>query len=340
MQKILEKYEQYLRQNYSSKNTRVNYSKYAKNFLKWLNKEKGKTYDQLTPEDTKDYKAYCLAKFKPNGNVGRLNGVNNFVDEFLDKPELRISAPKSVKANKKVLNEKELQQYIDAAQTPLEKLIVVYEVDGLLRPGEFPQLKISNHDLVNQRLYLDNTKTGNNHIILTPRMEHAYKEYLKVRPKPKDPKDNDKLIIIPKGSHIGKPIQDGSNFVYRRTKEIAANTRIQRSVYPYLIKPSSITQQFNDRVNPTIIKRQARHRKIETTLLYDHSDEQMVKDHYNKLQNKQPNTDHLDKEDEIELLYKRYKSGEIDPKTFKRNLDVLFPDQTKPQATSEDYAYM
>ena len=33
-------------------------------------------------------------------------------------------------------------------------------------------------------------------------------------------------------------------------------------------------------------------------------------------------------------------SGKIDPKTFKRNLDVLFPDQTKPQATSKDYAYM
>lgn len=41
---------------------------------------------------------------------------------------------------------------------------------------------------------------------------------------------------------------------------------ITKYVAPYIIKPSSITCDFNKHINPKIIQRKARHSKIETTL--------------------------------------------------------------------------
>jgi len=286
-EKILDEYHRHLCGKYRSKQTRKNYYKFVKLFLKWLQTKKNKTYKKLTPVDTQDYKAYCLDRYKINGNVGRLNAINNFVDNFLQKPKLRVTAPKSVPVNKLVLSDKELTRYIDNAETPLEQLIAVYQVDGLLRPGEFSNLKISLHDLGNQILYLDDTKTGNKSVILTPRMIKAYNNYLKHRLTPKYPEHKDYLIIINKGSNYGLPITTHRpDFIWRQTKKIAVKGGFTRSVYPYLIKPSAITDGFNQQMNPKILQRQARHKNIETTLRYDHSTDEMVKDYFNKKQEK------------------------------------------------------
>lgn len=284
--KILDEYYRYLCGKYRSKETRKNYYKFIRIFLDWLSIEKKKTYKELKPTDTQEYKAYCLDHYKINGNVGRLNAINNFV-VFLNKPKLRITAPKSVQVNKVVLNDKELARYVNSAETPLEKLIVIYQVDGLLRPSEFANLRISLHDIENQILYLDDTKTGNKSVILTPRMIKAYTNYLIYRITPKYPEHKDYLIIVNRGSHYGLPVTTHrADFIWRQTKKIAAKGGFTRNVYPYLIKPSAITDGFNQQINPKILQRQARHKNIETTLRYDHSTDEMVKDYFNKKQEK------------------------------------------------------
>jgi len=95
---ILDIYWQFLRRKYRSDHTRKNNMKFIKLFLKWIAETKAKTTEELTSDDTQDYKAFCLETYKINGNVGRLNAINNFVDDFLKKPELRITAPRSVKS--------------------------------------------------------------------------------------------------------------------------------------------------------------------------------------------------------------------------------------------------
>lgn len=117
-------------------------------------------------------------------------------------------------------------------------------------------------------------------------MIKTYKGYLKVRIPPKNQKYNDCLIIIDKGSHYGKPITFRTDYIWRHTKQIAFKGGFTRSIYPYLIKPSVITDGFNKQMNPRIIQRQARHKRIETTLRYDHTTDRMVKDYFNKLQGK------------------------------------------------------
>ena len=283
---ILNKYWEYLRQKYRSNNTRQNNLKYAKWFLNWLQKEKNKSYEKLTPQDTRDYKAYCLDNYKQNGNVGRLNGINNFIG-YLNRPELRVTAPKSVQVNKVVLSDKELERYIESADNPLDQLIAIYQIDGLLRPSEFSKLRISLHDIENQVLYLDDTKSGNKSVILTPRMIKVYENYMRFRIPPTNPEHKDHLINVDKGSNYGLPIKTKrSDFIRRHTKQIAVKSGFTKSVYPYLIKPSAITDGFNKQINPKIIQRQARHKRIETTLRYDQTTDKMVKDYFNKVQGK------------------------------------------------------
>ena len=65
--------------------------------------------------------------------------------------------------------------------------------------------------------------------------------------------------------------------------KLAQKAGITKYVAPYIIKPSSITLDFNKQVNPKIIQRKARHRKIETTLRYDHVSDDMVREHFEKL---------------------------------------------------------
>jgi integrase len=297
-EEILEKYYRHLCGKYRSKHTRQNNLKYTRCFLQWLQQEKNKTYIEITPDDTMDYKIYCYDNFKQNGNVGRLNGLNNFVDGFLNKPDLRVTAPKSIQVNKVILNDEELERYINSADTPLERLIAVYQVDGLLRPGEFANLKISLHDIENQIVYIDQTKTGNRSIIFTPRMIKVYNNYLKVRVPPKNKEHNDHLMIIDKGSSYGKPITFRADFIWRHTKQIAFKADFTRSVYPYLIKSSAITESFNKQINPKIIQRQARHKRIETTLRYDHTTDRMAKEYFNKAQGK-INNDSYNRDDNI-----------------------------------------
>lgn len=325
----LGRYEKYLRQVYRKRHTRKNYHRFVRNFLEWLDTHKGKGIEELTPDDTKDYKAFCIETYSVNGNVGRLNAVNNFVDKFLCKPELRITAPRSVPVNKPVLCDKELERYVNSAETPLEKLIVIYQTDALLRPSEFAKLRISLHDVKNQIVYLDNTKTGNKSVIFTPKMIDAYEEYRQHRIQPKNPEHSDYLIIIDKGSNYGLPIlTDRADFIYRHTKKIAARAGFKRSVYPYLIKPSAITDGFNKQVNPQILKRQARHSRIETTLLYDHTSDKMAKDYFNHIQ-RHLNMDSLQAEDKAKIWLDKLLTNEIDLKTFKTGLDVLLPKKHK-----------
>jgi hypothetical protein len=125
-----------------------------------------------------------------------------------------------------------------------------------------------------------------------------------------------------------------SDFMYRITKRIALRSGLEKNVYPYLIKPSAITEGFNNQVNPRILQRQARHKKIETTLRYDHTSDEMTKEYFNKVQSKDIDT--LSPEDKAKVWLNKLLSNEIDLKTFKTGIDVILP----PRRKDEDIGYI
>lgn len=347
---ILEKYKENLRREYPRTETKVghtqyNYYRFTRLFLAWIETNKHKDYSELTLEDLQEYRTYCLENYKQNGNVGRLSAVNNFTVKFLKREELRIPVPSSKHVNKPILSKEEMQRYLDAAETPEEKLVSRYQVEGHLRNEDFSRLRISGHDCDNQILYTDDSKSGDMAISLTPLMEKAFKEYLLHRTKPKRKEDEDKLIIIPKGSHYGLVPSLDSDFIYRMTKTIAARAGFQRSVYPYLIKPSAITDKFNDGVPPGVIMVQSRHKNIETTLRYDHTGLKNAREFFNKTQRKNIDADkildlsNIKSDDKARLWMEKYLSKEIDVNTFISGLDVLLPDRKKPKQEGDNRGY-
>ena len=142
-EKILEKYQQYLRREYRKKRTAYNYFIFTKLFLQWIDK----LSDTLTREDMLKWKEYILHTFKPNGNLGRVISLNKFL-KWLDRGDLKLPIPKQEQSSKIVLSEKELKDYQDASKDdPLHHLITLFQIDGLLCPSEFSGLKLSNMDL-------------------------------------------------------------------------------------------------------------------------------------------------------------------------------------------------
>jgi len=348
---ILDEYQQYLRREYPRTATKVghtqrNYHRFTRQFLEWIEDNKHKDYSELTKKDLQDYRTFCQEKYKQNGNVARLSAVNNFTLKFLKKGKtFRIPVPSSKHVNKPILSKDELQRFLDAAETPLEKLVSRYQIDGHLRNEDFNRLRISDHDCDNQILYTDDSKSGDMAIPLTPLMERAFKEYLLHRVKPKRKEDEDKLIIIPKGSNYGLAPTLDSDIIYRITKAIAARAGFTRSVYPYLIKPSVITDKFNDGVPPGVIQVTSRHKHIETTLLYDHTNLKMAREFFNKTQrknidiNKPLDLTHIKSDDKARLWLDKYLAKEIDVNTFIEGLDVLLPDRKKPKEEGDDRGY-
>jgi integrase/recombinase XerD len=274
--------------------------------------------DEIIKQDLNKWKMYITENFKPNGNNRRVSSVNRFF-KWYGKKRFKLSVPKQEITNKIVLSEKELNDYLEASkEDPLHNMIALMQIDGLLRPGELRDIKIKNIDFYNEKLYLDDTKTGDNYIIMSPRLSEAIKNYLLYRNPLLESKDY--LIIVPTGNYVGKRLGAEVTYVKNLTKKLAVKSGITKHVTPYIIKPSAITNDFNKNVNPRIIQRKARHRNIETTLRYDHTDDEMVKRHFNQFK---PQFDTLNPEEKTRFMLDCFLKGEIDLETFKQSMDLL-----------------
>ncbi len=313
-EKILEKYWQHLRGKYRKKGTRrVEYG-HTKLCLQWINKP----VNQITKQDLNNWRAYIIENFKPNGNCRRVTSVNHFF-RWYGKKQFKLKIPKQEITNKIVLSDKELDDYIETSKKdPLWHMIALMQIDGLIRPGEMRDIKLKNIDFDNQKLYLDDTKTGDNYIIISPRLSEAIKTYIPYRNPLPEAKEY--LIIVPTGNYIGKRLGEQNAYIVNLTKKIAVLAGIKKHVTPYIVKPSAITNDFNKNINPRIIQRKARHKNIETTLRYDHTDDEMVKKHFMQ---ENPIFGSLNNEDKTRVMLDRFLKGEIDLETYKQSMDLL-----------------
>jgi integrase len=321
-EKILEKYKIYLRQEYRIEKTKKKIKKntfnghygLVKKFLQKVNKP----HNNISRKDLDKWRNDIEEEYETNGNIRRIQSVNLFF-KWLKKPHMKLPTPRQEETKKTVLNKEELERYLETSKRdPLDYLIALLQIDGKLRPSEFGNIKISNIDQSNQILYLEDTKTGNNSIPISPRLSQAIERYRPYR-KPL-PGYEDYLIIIPKGRYQGMAPNERGELVRNHTKQIAIKANIDKPVLPYTIKRLSITADFNEGVNPKIIQRTARHKRIETTLLYNQVTDEMVRQYFN---DRDKNLISPSPEKRQDLLYERYKHGEIDRITLNKGLETL-----------------
>jgi len=261
---FLEKYRQHLNLNYRKKTTIMNYYYYVRLFLKWINKP----LKDVTKDDMLNWRGYLFHTFKKNGNARRVMSVNHFT-KWLGRSDLKLPVPGQEHSNKIVLSEQELNEYLEASkENPLWCMIALFQIDGLLRPSEFSILKISNMDLDNQTFYLDDTKTGNNYIILSPRLADAIKNYLPCRGPL--PEYEDYLVIIPHGTYEGKVPQPFGGFIKKQTKLIARKAGMGW-IHPHSLRHFYATNLLKHGIHVKIVQILLGHSNIKTTSRYLHA---------------------------------------------------------------------
>ena len=332
-EKILNEFLEYLRQEYRKNGTIYGYYNRVKLFLKWVDKP----IENLTRQDLQRWQAYINQNYAQNGNIARVVAVNVFLKLIGKHEHWKLSVPPPKKTNKTPLSSKQLDTFLAASEDDyLYHIIALLEIDGLLRPSEITEIKITNKDFDTQRLFLDDTKTGDNYIIISPRLQQAIEDYLKFnRPIPLE-EYKDYLLIIPQGRKLaGHKFSKKAGIVRDITKKIAINANIKRKVTPYVIKPSSITRKFEERVNPRVIQRMARHRNIKTTLIYDLTDENSVREYFQ--QQHTIDINNLSTKDKARLWLDKLLCGEIDITSFKQGMEFLQQIQKKE---IDDFAYM
>lgn len=282
---ILKKYYNYLQLNFHKKTTIQNYYYQVRVFLKWINKP----VEKISSKTILNWKKYITRNFKKNGNQRRVYSVNHFL-KWLGKDELCLPTLGHEQPNRKILSDGELNSYMEASKNnPLLHVISLFQIDGFLRPSEFSLLRISNIDFGNSKFYIDGTKTGNNYIIISPRLKKAIITYLSIR-KPLR-KYREYLMIIPEGRCKGTPPKPFGSFIRTHTRKIAESAGIKRHVAPYLVRASAITSDFNNYVNPRIIQRKARHKNLKTTIVYSYANDEMVMEHFEKQQGETEKSD-------------------------------------------------
>lgn len=236
---ILNEFLEYLRREYQKNGTIYGYYNRAKLFLKWLDKP----IEELTKQDLQRWRVYINQNYAQNGNIARVVAVNILLKFIGKHKHWKLPVPPPKKTNKIPLSSKQLDKFLEASEDDyLYHLIALLEIDGLLRPSEIAEIKITNIDFDTQRLFLDDTKTGDNYIILSPRLQQAIEDYLKFKRPSSLEEYKNYLLIIPPGRKLaGHNFSKRGGIVRDITKKIAVKANIRRKVTPYVIKPSSIT---------------------------------------------------------------------------------------------------
>ena len=147
-----------------------------------------------------------------------------------------------IETNQHALNEQEMDLLITLSeQNPLEHLIILLLFDGPLRPSEIINIQINQRE--KDILYLNNTKTGNKHKILSPEIQKAWDNYLQIRPQPK-PGNEQYLILKDKYKQKGYKYQD-TDPINDMIHNVVRLAGIQKTVTAYTIRRTSGTLRAN-----------------------------------------------------------------------------------------------
>ena len=250
-----------------------------------------------------------------------------------------MTVPKQLRPFKKVFSEGEKEQFLNSAkQNPLHNLVALALYDGLLRPSEIINIKISNIDFESHCIYLDETKANIDiSVLMSPRFEQAIINYLKIRQKPNS-EFTDYLLIIKKGCYKGSKYY-ARDIIRRITRKIALHSGINRTVTPYkTVRPSAITIRLNNMVNPRTVQRLARHRNIKTTLTYDHTTDKDVLKYLETQEQKTTDYAKLPPKAKAQILIDKLFNGEINNTTFNAGIELL--QQKEKKQENGDIAYV
>lgn len=272
----LKEYWIFLAVKHRKKQTRITYYYPVKIFLEFLDKNP----KDITKNDVDNWIIYQNDNgYKPNGIVTRIIAVDKYL-KWLGKPELIIKKPPWAKTYRRTISFDDIQQMLKTARkmSSRHELILRFITDLDCRGNEICNAKWSN--IVDDKFYFDDTKTGDNYGFLTPMMCEVLEVWKQDSPTPKKGFE-DYILLGTKTNNKGKKYSPRAKIIYKLVQEIADKSNLGKKVKPYDLRASVITEEFNHYINPKTIQRKARHKNQLTTQRYNRIDDEMVREYVN-----------------------------------------------------------
>jgi len=320
----LEEFRRYLKQNFDSKDTQKTYFEGVKLTLE------GKNLDALTQRDLDDIDIGLKERGLASNTIRvRRAAINLFCKTILKRKDLHLKIPWQKPIHKEPIPPEEIERILEVAKvkSKLDYALILVLYDEALRRSEVCNLNVDDVRPKTMELYLRDSKTGNNIIKMTSRVANAIDDYILYERRPEDPQEK-AIFVSSRGTRIGE------HFVRDHVKDLAVQAGITTRVHPHRFRTSCITHLFNNKINPEIIRKHARHSQLRQTYEYDRPTQTDEADVIERVFVKK---DDLNNDDRIKATVDKYIKGEITKFEMQTILDVLRPKQLKNEGELRGY---
>ena len=232
-------------------------------FLDYTKKEP----NELTVDDVRAYKGFCVKKYKKNSLFTNYSAINRYC-QFIklrndDGDIIKIKLPQKRVVNKVPLTQEEIEELFNVSRRNLrDNALLKTLYYGLLRRNELKNLNIEDIDFKDNYLRINHGKGDKSQTInLHPEAIESIQAYLKVRGTSRKG-DEKSLFLNRNGWRIGV------NDITKTVKRYALVLGLEKRVYPHLFRISGITHMYLNGVGLEDIRRQSRHSDFKVIIGY------------------------------------------------------------------------
>jgi integrase len=270
----------YLCGEYRKQLTIRNYYSCVQRFLTYI-------HNCIDAQNIQQWKIWANNHYRRIGSLNsNINAINIFLkwyykDDLNSYNNLKLRVMPRTPSDEYSLTQDEYEKLLVQSRQNIELALIFELLNHLLRPSEIINLKLKDRD--KDILYLNDTKTGNNHIIMNKNLMELWDRYLRVRPIPLE--EHREYLLIDNESkwrgHRFKTTLPIRNRIY----ELGRQAGINRRVKPYTIKRTCITLMLDkdSRLfagDPELVRMMARHKKLDTTMKYNRKDESYIRKYH------------------------------------------------------------
>ena len=273
-----EHFRTYLQAEKKTKSTVAKYvDESLHNLLIWYDKPP----ENLTKQDLQHYKEQLADKYCENSMVVAISAINQFLENVLERKDLRMKAPKRVDNIRVPLTEDEVRKILAEAKkkSPRDHALICLLYYAEMRADETTKLWVDDLDLNRRKVKVRDGK-GKDHstVNLSDYAVEVLKDYLEnMRPELPATADSAKVLLL---SVHGERLH--RNDVWRIVKKLAFDAGIKKNVHPHIFRHSAITHMAEKGIQPYYIQAQSRHKSLDMVQKYIHLSEESVRTEYDR----------------------------------------------------------
>lgn len=247
-----------------SEATLKNYRYHLERFARFVQKQ----CVTITTADIRDFLA-DLVKMRHLKNTtletekSTLKSFFSWLEEeeyILKSPAKRIHPTKVEKHVRKSLTLEELELMRDACSTPRERCMLELFYSTGVRLDELHKMDISDFDWMNSSIHVIGKGNKERVVYFSDKSRIYIKKYLAVRGSFEDPA----LFITSKSPHA----RMGRRSIEQEISRIAQNARLDKRVFPHLLRHSFATQGAKSGMSLQALHDLLGHSSINTTMVY------------------------------------------------------------------------